>query len=70
MHRPLALFAAVALLGCKDYEALCAAKDPSVTPASCWNAGWRTGFAEGEDDTYDFAFEEGYAVCLEDAGAF
>ncbi|MDP2315900.1 MAG: hypothetical protein Q8P41_23595 [Pseudomonadota bacterium] len=66
--RLLAL-SALALLGCKDYEALCAADDPSVTAATCWREGWRDGYVEGETDAYDLAFDDGYAACLEDYDA-
>ncbi|MDP2305268.1 MAG: hypothetical protein Q8P18_04495 [Pseudomonadota bacterium] len=64
------LLALLALAGCKDYEALCSADDPSVDAATCWNKGWSAGYDDGEADAYDVAFEQGYAACLEDYDAF
>jgi hypothetical protein len=57
------------LLGCTDYEALCAANDPSVDAATCWKKGWNSGYNSGASDAYDAEFDEGYAACEEDYDA-
>lgn len=60
------LLLCAALAGCRDYEALCAADDPSVDAETCWRRGWARGEAEGDEDAYDTGYADGYATCEED----
>jgi hypothetical protein len=50
-------------LACRDYAALCADDDPSVTTSKCWNRGDVDGYNAGYADAYQSAFDTAAAAC-------
>jgi hypothetical protein len=54
---------------CRDYQKLCAANDPSLTPEDCWNAGYDEGYSGAKNEAYNAAYDSGYAQCEEDFDA-